>query len=44
MGLAARKFVEERYSVAVHRNRFVDIVTGNSETGSQTTTSTAMKS
>ncbi len=28
MGLAARKFVEERYSVAAHRHRFVDIVMG----------------
>lgn len=27
MGRAARKFVEERYSIAAHRNRFVEIVT-----------------
>ncbi len=27
MGLAARKFVEERYSIEAHRHRFVDLLT-----------------
>jgi len=44
MGLAARKFVEERYSIEAHRHRFVDIVTANPAGGSQILTSTAMKS